>query len=46
MSVAILNSIQYSAGTLAMVMLLSLLGGYTFGRMKFFGRDVDRKSVV
>ena len=45
-SVAILNSIQYSAGTLACVLLLSLLGGYTFGRLKFFGRDALFLCVV
>lgn len=45
-SVAILNSIQYSLGTLCLVMILSLLGGYTFGRMKFAGKNVAFLAVV
>ena len=39
-SVAILNSLQYSGGTLVLVLLLSLLGGYAFGRFKFRGKNV------
>ena len=39
-SVAILNSLQYSGGTLILVLLLSLLGGYAFGRFKFPGKNV------
>ncbi len=38
-SVAILNSLQYSLGTLIVVLLLSLLGGYAFGRFRFPGRN-------
>ena len=39
-SVAIVNSLQYSLGTLALVLFLSLLGGYAFGRFQFRGRNV------
>src|ERR1700712_4183751 len=43
---AIFNSIQYSLGTLGLVLLLSLLGGYTFGRMKFPGKNAAFLVVV
>ena len=39
-SVAILNSLQYSGGTLILVLFLSLLGGYAFGRFNFRGKNV------
>ncbi|MDB5538008.1 MAG: sugar transporter, permease protein [Devosia sp.] len=45
-SVAILNSAQYSLGTLVIVLILSLLGGYTFGRMKFPCKNAAFLCVV
>lgn len=39
-SVAIWNSFVYSSLTLAMVLVLSLLGGYAFGRYNFRGKDI------
>lgn len=39
-SVAIFNSIQYSAATLVLVLILSLLGGYAFGRFNFRGKNL------
>jgi ABC-type glycerol-3-phosphate transport system permease component len=39
-SVAILNSLQYSGATLVLVLLLSLLGGYAFGRFTFRGKNI------
>ena len=45
-SVAIVNSLQYSAGTLIVVLVLSLLGGYAFGRFRFPGRNVLFLMVI
>ena len=45
-SIAIMNSMQYSLGTLALVLILSLLGGYAFGRFKFYGKNVLFMGVI
>lgn len=45
-SIAILNSIHYSFGTLVVVLTLSLLGGYAFGRFKFYGKNILFLAVI